>query len=206
MGIGGASVLVPWRPFFSFAAEVVQEPPPAGRASPVERGGASSRGSGRFLHGLLLLGGMARAVRASMHGARRRSPNLATRGGVPPPQPPPFLRPHAPLRTRKSILPCGGVPPPHPPLHPSRCRTSSSMRALPKRGPARARRGDPGLSTLCRTVHTILRASDAVSTTSGRPTKMRTVALLEFKRVRAEIHRRGADATADLRSIFEMIG
>ena len=87
-----------------------------------------------------------------------------------------------------------------------RCRTSSSMRALPKRGPARARRGDPGLSTLCRTVHTILRASDAVSTTSGRPTKMRTVALLEFKRVRAEIHRRGADATADLRSIFEMIG
>ena len=35
---------------------------------------------------------------------------------------------------------------------------------------------------------------------------MRTVALLEFKRVRAEIHRRGADATADLRSIFEMIG
>ena len=58
----------------------------------------------------------------------------------------------------------------------------------------------------CRTVHTILRASDAVSTTSGRPTKMRTVALLEFKRVRAEIHRRGADATADLRSIFEMIG
>ena len=63
-----------------------------------------------------------------------------------------------------------------------------------------------GLSTLCSTVHTILRASDAVSTTSGRPTKMRTVALLEFKRVRAEIHRRGADATADLRSIFEMIG
>ena len=81
-----------------------------------------------------------------------------------------------------------------------------SMRALPKRGPARARRADPGLSTLCRTVHTILRASDAVSTTSGRPTKMRTVALLEFKRVRAEIHRRGADATADLRSIFETIG
>ena len=80
------------------------------------------------------------------------------------------------------------------------------MRALPKRGPARARRADPGLSTLCRTVHTILRASDAVSTTSGRPTKMRTVALLEFKRVRAEIHRRGADATADLRSIFETIG
>ena len=35
---------------------------------------------------------------------------------------------------------------------------------------------------------------------------MRTVALLEFKRVRAEIHRRGADATADLRSIFETIG
>ena len=55
-------------------------------------------------------------------------------------------------------------------------------------------------------MHTILRAPDAVSTTSGRPTKMRTVALLEFKRVRAEIHRRGADATADLRSIFETIG
>ena len=36
---------------------ILQEPPQAGRASPVERGGAGSRGSGRFLHGLLLIVG-----------------------------------------------------------------------------------------------------------------------------------------------------
>ena len=66
---------------------VLQEPPPAGRASPVERGGAGSRGSGRLLHGLLLLGGMARAARASMHGARGRSPDLHA-GAFPPRNPP----------------------------------------------------------------------------------------------------------------------
>ena len=171
----------------------------------MEQEGAGSPGSARFKHGLLLLGGMARAVGASRHGARGRSPDLHA-GAFPPRNPPLSSDLMHPCAPGNPSCHAGAFLPRTPPLHPSRCRTSSSMRALPKRGPARARRADPGLSTLCRTVHTILRASDAVSTTSGRPTKMRTVALLEFKRVRAEIHRRGADATADLRSIFEMIG
>ena len=81
----------------------LQEPPPAGRASPVERGGAGSRGSGRFLHGLLLLGGMARAARASTHGARGRSPN--------PPRTPPRRRatPRSPGSSQKAWPPQKGT-------------------------------------------------------------------------------------------------
>ena len=131
---------------------------------------------------------------------------IYTRGRSPPATPP--FPPTLCTPVHQEIHPAmrGRSPPTPPPSSEQVPHFVQSMRALPKRGPARARRADPGLSTLCRTVHTILRASDAVSTTSGRPTKMRTVALLEFKRVRAEIHRRGADATADLRSIFETIG
>ena len=63
-------------------------------------GRAPWSGEGRVVgaagDGLLLLGGMARAAGASMHGARGRSPDL--HAGAFPPRTPPFIRAGAALR------------------------------------------------------------------------------------------------------------